>query len=77
MPINLDQQKSERRFRNEKNLVSEQPGFFILFIGLLAAIVVGFSVKTAAGSDWFREKLKEAISNVGKTWRIEHGEVGP
>lgn len=76
MPTNLDNQKSERRYRNEKDLVSEQPGFFILFIGLLAAVVVGFSIKTAAGSDWFRERLREAISNVGKTWRIEHGEVG-
>lgn len=68
--------RSDRRPIRENNLVSEQPGFFILFLGLFISIVVGFSIRTAARSDWFHLRLREAISNVGKDWRIEHGDVG-
>ncbi len=68
--------KNDRRPIKENDLVSEQPGFFILFIGLMFSIIVGLSIKTAAQSDWFRARLSEAISNVGKDWRIQHGTVG-
>ncbi len=68
--------KADRRPIRENDLVSEQPGFFILFLGFIFALAVGFSIRTAAQSDWFHIKLKEAIDNVGKEWRIEYGEVG-
>lgn len=68
--------KNDRRPIKENNLVSEQPGFFILFVGLMFSVVVGLSVRTAAQSDWFRDRLTEAIANVGKDWRIQHGAVG-
>ncbi len=68
--------KTDRRPIRENDLVSEQPGFFILFLGFIFAVAVGFSIRTAAQSDWFHIKLKEAIDNVGKDWRIEYGEVG-
>lgn len=68
--------KSDRRPIKENDLVSEQPGFFILFVGLVFSIVVGLSIRTAAQSDWFRARLTEAIANVGKDWRIQHGTVG-
>ncbi|MBL7543560.1 MAG: hypothetical protein JNL11_07065 [Bdellovibrionaceae bacterium] len=68
--------RSNRRPIKESDLVSEQPGFFILFLGLFFAFVVGLSVRTAAQSKWFRERLTEAIANVGADWRIQHGNVG-
>lgn len=68
--------KSDRRPIRESNLVSEQPGFFILFLGLFFAIVVGLSIRTAAQSEWFHARLKEAIVNVGSEWRIQYGRVG-
>ncbi|OYZ16308.1 MAG: hypothetical protein B7Y39_15770 [Bdellovibrio sp. 28-41-41] len=68
--------KNDRRPIKENDLVSEQPGFFILFIGVVFSVIVGLSIRTAAQSDWFRARLTEAISNVGKDWRIQHGTVG-
>lgn len=68
--------KNDRRPIKENDLVSEQPGFFILFAGLVFSIVVGLSIRTAAQSDWFHARLTEAIANVGKDWRIQHGTVG-
>lgn len=68
--------KVDRRPIKENDLVSEQPGFFVLFLGVFFSVVVGLSIRTAAQSDWFHEHLKEAISNVGKDWRIQHGAVG-
>ena len=68
--------KNDRRPIKENDLVSEQPGFFILFIGVVFSVIVGISIRTAAQSDWFRARLTEAISNVGKDWRIQHGTVG-
>lgn len=75
MSYNVDQRKPDRRPTRERNLVSDQPGFFILFLGLFFAVIVGASIRTATQSDWFHDKLKEAIANVGKDWRIEHGAV--
>ncbi|GEM_PF-3600588 len=68
--------KNDRRPIKENDLVSEQPGFFILFVGLIFSVVVGLSIRTAAQSDWFRGRLTEAIANVGTDWRIQHGTVG-
>lgn len=68
--------KNDRRPIKENDLVSEQPGFFILFIGVVFSVIVGLSIRTAAQSNWFRARLTEAISNVGKDWRIQHGTVG-
>lgn len=68
--------KPDRRPIRESNLVSEQPGFFIFFLGMFFSVIVGFSVRTAAQSEWFHTHLKEAIANVGAEWRIQHGDVG-
>jgi hypothetical protein len=68
--------KSDRRPIKENDLVSEQPGFFVLFLGVFFSVIVGLSIKTAAQSDWFHARLTEAISNVGKDWRIQHGGTG-
>lgn len=76
MPYNRDQYKTDRRPIREYDLVSEQPGSFVLFLGLFFSIIVGLSIRTAAGSDWFHSRLSEAINNIGKDWQIEHGPVG-
>lgn len=68
--------KSDRRPIKENDLVSEQPGFFLLFLGVFFSIIVGLSIRTAAQSSWFGMRLAEVVANVGKEWRIQHGAVG-
>lgn len=75
MPYTFEPRKDRRPIK-ENDLVSEQPGFFILFLGLFFSLIVGLSVRTAAQSNWFHSRLREAIANVGSEWRIQHGEVG-
>lgn len=65
----------KRRKPKEKNLVTDQPGNFILFIGVFISLVLGFSLRSFTQSKFLNELAQEATRNIGPDWKLNFEEV--
>lgn len=54
----------------QNNLVADQPGLQLSLIGIAIAIVLGFSLRAVFSSDKIKDKISEAISNVGSEYKV-------
>lgn len=65
----------KKRKTKEKNLVTDQPGNFVLFIGIFISLILGFSLRSFTQSKFLNEMAAEATRNVGNDWKLSFEEV--
>lgn len=65
----------KKRIIKEKNLVTDQPGAFILFLGVFISVALGFTVRSLTQSKILNEVFAEATKNIGNEWKVSFGQV--
>ncbi len=65
----------KKRIIKEKNLVTDQPGTIILFLGVVISVALGFTVRSLTQSKILNEVFAEATKNVGNDWKVSFGKV--
>lgn len=64
--------KSEDRYnKSDRYLVTEQPGMFVLFVGLAVSFLVGFTVKSLLNPQRVAAKISEAASHIHQDVKVE------
>ncbi|MCB0370947.1 MAG: hypothetical protein KDD45_16380, partial [Bdellovibrionales bacterium] len=62
----------KKRKVKEKNLVADQPGSFILFLGIFIALVLGFSLRSFTQSKFLQNSFREIVKNIGPEWETSY-----
>jgi hypothetical protein len=65
----------KKRKAKEKNLVTDQPGNFVLFLGIFVSLILGFALRSFTQSKFLNEAVKEATKNIGSEWDVSYDEV--
>lgn len=64
--------KSEDRYnKSDRYLVTEQPGMFVLFVGLAVSFLVGFTVKSLLSPQRIASKISEAASHIHQDVKVD------
>lgn len=65
----------QKRKTKEKYLVTDQPGNFLLFLGVFISVVLGYSLRTFNTSRYLNDLVKQASQNIGSDWKVQFSGV--
>ncbi|MCK6597321.1 MAG: AsmA family protein [Bdellovibrionaceae bacterium] len=75
MIVNSTEGYWQKRKTKEKYLVTDQPGNFLLFLGVFISVVLGYSLRTFNTSRYLNDLVKQASQNIGSDWKVQFSGV--